>query len=300
MATSSDSMLSGTVGVIGLGVMGSPMAANILRSIGGATRITARIRGKHKALIDAGAEWHDTPRTLAGGADVILLMLPDLPEVEAVLSGPDGILAAEPDALLLIIGSTSSPLGVRQLGERLTNSTHGRVRIIDAPVSGGEDGAVAGTLSIMVGGDERDVELGLPVLSACGNPVHLGPLGSGQVAKACNQMIVAATVLALGEAAVLADRSGIDVHEMFTLLAGGYAGSRILATRGQRIAAQDYSPSGVARFMVKDLRFATAVAEATGTHPILLPALRAAFEELTDQGHGDNDIAVTRRYIEER
>lgn len=293
-------MLSGTVGVIGLGVMGSPMAANILRSIGGATRITARIRGKHEALIDAGAEWHDTPRTLAGGADVILLMLPDLPEVEAVLSGPDGILAAEPDDLLLIIGSTSSPLGVRQLGERLTNSTHGRVRIIDAPVSGGEDGAVAGTLSIMVGGDERDVELDLPVLSACGNPVHLGPLGSGQVAKACNQMIVAATVLALGEAAVLADRSGIDVHEMFTLLAGGYAGSRILATRGQRIVAQDYSPSGVARFMVKDLRFATAVAEATGTHPILLPALRAAFEELTDQGHGDNDIAVTRRYIEER
>ena len=142
----------------------------------------------------------------------------------------------------------------------------GRVRVIDAPVSGGSEGAQAGTLSIMVGGDERDVNDAWPVLAACGNPVHLGPLGSGQVAKACNQMIVAATVLALGEAAVLADRSGLDLDELFRLLAGGYAGSRILETRGDRIVREDYSPSGAARYMVKDLRFAATVAQATGTH----------------------------------
>ena len=166
-------------------------------------------------------------------------------------------------------------------------------------VSGGVEGAEAGTLSIMVCGEERDVTDTWAVLSACGNPVHLGPLGSGQVAKACNQMIVASTILALGEAAVLAERSGLDLTELFRLLGGGYAGSRILESRGDRIIPEDYSPSGVAKYMVNDLDFASAVA-ATGTHPVLLPAVKAAFEEPTALGHGDSDIAVTRRYIEQR
>ena len=182
----------------------------------------------------------------------------------------------------------------------MAGTTAGAVRVVDAPVSGGVDGAEAGTLSIMVGGEDRDVAEASAVLAACGNPVHLGPLGSGQVAKACNQMIVAATILALGEAAVLADRSGIDLAVLFRLLGGGYAGSRILETRGERIVRQDYSPSGVAKYMVKDLDFATAVAEAKGTHPVLLPAVKAAFEELTTRGYGDSDIAVTRRFIGER
>ena len=151
----------------------------------------------------------------------------------------------------------------------MAETTAGAVRVVDAPVSGGVEGAEAGTLSIMVGGEDRDVADGWAVLSACGNPVHLGPLGSGQVAKACNQMIVASTILALGEAAVLAERSGLDLTELFRLLGGGYAGSRILESRGDRIIQQDYSPSGVAKYMVKDLDFASAVATATGTHPIL-------------------------------
>jgi 2-hydroxy-3-oxopropionate reductase len=113
-------------------------------------------------------------------------------------------------------------------------------------------------------------------------------------------MIVASTILALGEAAVLAERSGLDLTELFRLLGGGYAGSRILESRGDRIIAEDYSPSGVAKYMVKDLDFASAVAAATDTHPVLLPAVKAAFEELASLGHGDSDIAVTRRYIEQR
>jgi 3-hydroxyisobutyrate dehydrogenase-like beta-hydroxyacid dehydrogenase len=152
----------------------------------------------------------------------------------------------------------------------------------------------------MVGGDRRDVNDAWPALAACGNPVHLGPLGSGQVAKACNQMIVAATVLALGEAAVLADRSGLDLDKLFRLLAGGYADSRILQTRGDRIVREDYSPSGAARYLVKDLRFAAKVAQATGTHGVLLPVLQAAFKELTERGYGDHDVAVTRRYVAQR
>jgi 2-hydroxy-3-oxopropionate reductase len=202
--------------------------------------------------------------------------------------------------LLLIIASTSSPIEVQDLGQRLAGETDGRVRVIDAPVSGGSEGAHAGTLSIMVGGDVRDVDDAWPVLVACGTPVHLGPLGSGQVAKACNQMIVAATILALGEAAVLADRSGIDLDKLFRLLAGGYAGSRILETRGHRIVMEDYSPSGAARYLVKDLGFAATVAQATGTRTVLLPVLQAAFKELSESGYGDHDIAVTRRYVAER
>ena len=288
-----------TTGVIGLGVMGHPMAANILRS-GTAVHITGRSPEKYGDLIEAGAVWHDTAQSLADAVGVIVLMLPDLPQVEEMLAGPDGILAGNFDDLLLIIASTSSPIEVRDLGRRLTREAEGRVRVIDAPVSGGSEGAKAGTLSIMVGGTERDVNDAWPVLVACGNPVHLGPLGSGQVAKACNQMIVAATVLALGEAAVLADRSGLDLDKLFRLLAGGYADSRILQTRGDRIVREDYSPSGAARYLVKDLRFAATVAEVTDTHPVLLPALRAAFEELTASGYGDHDIAVTRRYIAQR
>jgi 2-hydroxy-3-oxopropionate reductase len=288
-----------TTGVIGLGVMGHPMAANILRS-GTAVHITGRSPEKYGDLIEAGAVWHNTAQSLADAVGVIVLMLPDLPQVEEMLAGPDGILAGRFDDLLLIIASTSSPIEVRDLGRRLSQETKGRVRVIDAPVSGGSEGAKAGTLSIMVGGDKRDVNYAWPVLAACGNPVHLGPLGSGQVAKACNQMIVAATVLALGEAAVLADRSGLELDKLFGVLAGGYAGSRILETRGDRIVREDYSPSGAARYLVKDLGFAATVAQATGTRTVLLPVLKAAFEELTEQGYGDNDIAVTRRYMAQR
>ncbi len=287
------------VGVIGLGAMGHPMATNLLREFPDGVHLTGRDRTRYEDLVGAGARWHDTPRDLADAVAIVMLMLPDLPEVEAVLDGPQGLLAAYPHDLLVIISSTSSPTGVRDLSARLRQE-HPGVRVVDAPVSGGVDGAEAGTLSIMVGGAENDVAQALPVLAACGTPVHLGPLGSGQVAKACNQLVVAATVLALGEAAVLADRSGLDLGALFDLFAGGYADSRILRTRGPRIVGADYSPSGVAKYMVKDLEFATAVASATETHPVLLPAVKAAFEDLTAVGFGDSDISVTRAYVEQR
>jgi 3-hydroxyisobutyrate dehydrogenase-like beta-hydroxyacid dehydrogenase len=289
------------VGVIGLGVMGRPMAAHIVAKRPGVTvRVWARRQEVAQQLVASGAEWHDTPASLAEGADLIILVLPDLPEVEALLYREDGILAGSRSELTLVICSTSSPTGVRALAERLHTDSHGRIRVVDAPVSGGEEGAVDGTLSIMVGGDAGAVAAASTVLTACGRPVHLGPLGAGQVAKACNQMIVAATVLALGEAAVLADRSGIDVGELFDLLAGGYAASRILQTRGPRIVAEDYAPSGVAKYLLKDLRYAADVAEHTGTHTALLPALKSTFDDLVASGFGEDDMAVTRRYIEER
>jgi 2-hydroxy-3-oxopropionate reductase len=288
------------VGVIGLGAMGQPMTAHLLRRPATSVAVYGRGRERYTDLLDAGAQWHETPRSLAADATVVLLMLPDLPQVEEVLTGEDGLLADPPDDLLLVVSSTSSPTGVRRLGERLVRESEGRVRVVDAPVSGGVDGAEEGTLSIMVGGADDDARRAMAVLEACGRAYHLGPLGSGEVAKACNQLIVAAAVLALGEAAVLADRSGLELDTLFELFAGGYADSRILRTRGERMVTDDFSPSGIARYVLKDLDFATDVATATRTDAALLPAVREAFADLVARGMGDSDMAVTKRYVEER
>lgn len=285
-----------TIGVLGLGAMGAPMTRRLLEA---GKHVVISSRREKPELVTAGATWASTPREVGAAADAVLLMLPDLPEVEEVLDGPDGLLAEAGD-LLVMIGSTSSATGVRELDQRLRAASGDRVRVLDCPVSGGQDGAEAGTLSIMVGGTEEDAALAGELLAPCGNPVHLGPLGAGEVAKACNQMVVAATILAIGEASVLAERSGLDLEQMWTLLGGGYAGSTLLRSRHRKVVDGEYSASGMARYMVKDLTFATDVAEVTGTNAALLPALHAAFTELVENGLGDLDMSVTRKFVEER
>ena len=285
-----------TIGVLGLGAMGAPMTRRLLEA---GKNVVISSRREQPDLVAAGATWADTPREVGAAADAVLLMLPDLPEVEEVLAGPDGLLAEAGD-LLVMIGSTSSATGVRELDQRLRAASDDRVRVLDCPVSGGQDGAEAGTLSIMVGGTEEDAALAGELLAPCGTPVHLGPLGAGEVAKACNQMVVAATILAIGEASALADRSGLDLEQMWSLLGGGYAGSTLLRSRHRKVVDGEYSASGMAKYMVKDLSFATDVAEVTGTNAALLPALHAAFSELVDRGLGDLDMSVTRKFIEER
>lgn len=287
------------MGVIGLGAMGEPMARLLLQQHG-ALVITGR--SPKPTLVEAGATWATTPRELAAQSGVVLSMLPDLPQLELALDGPDGLLAGlgGDDRLLVLIGSTSSAPGVRALAERLGAETDDRVRVVDCPVSGGVDGATAGTLSIMLGGEPEDAERAAALLAPCGTPVHLGPLGAGQVAKACNQLVVAATITALGEATVLADRSGIDLDALWTLLGGGYAGSNLLASRRQKLVDGDDSPSGIARYMIKDLSFAADIAEATGTNPALIPTLQAFFDEIDERGYGERDISVSRRVIAER
>lgn len=291
-----------TVGFVGLGVMGRPMAANLLAASGGLI-VHHRSADRVADLTASGAVFAATPRELGAAARVVVLMLPDLPQVDEILVGTDGLVAGVVEADLstvLVIGSTSSAAGVRELATRLDRESDGLIRVVDAPVSGGEDGAIAGTLAIMVGGADDDVATAIPVLATMGTPVHLGPLGSGQIAKYCNQLIVASTIMALGESAVLAERSGLDLQAMFTLLQGGYAGSRVLDTRKQRVVEEDYSPSGVAKYMVKDLTFAVDEARANGTDAALTRALLASFTDLVDRGFGDHDIAVTRAYVESR
>ncbi len=299
--SSPPSGLPAGVGFIGLGVMGQPMALNLLRQRG-ETRVSVHHRSRDRVsdVLAAGAQWSPTPRELAAASTVIVLMLPDLPQVEEILEGVDGLIAGISQPTVIVISSTSSATGVRELAERLSAATTGLATLVDAPVSGGEEGAVAGTLSIMVGGSDADVLRAHPVLATMGNPVHLGPLGAGEIAKFCNQLIVASTIMALGEAAVLAERSGLDLGPLFGLLEGGYAGSRVLETRKDRIISGEFGSSGLAKYMVKDLTYANQEATQTGTAAPQLALLLDAFTELTARGFGDKDISVTRAYIESR
>ncbi|MBF4634710.1 NAD(P)-dependent oxidoreductase [Agreia pratensis] len=291
---SSDERLS--IGMIGLGNMGTPMALNLLAAFPHSLSVTARSRDRAAAVLSAGASWVDTPADVAEASDVVVLMVPDLPQVDELLFGDRGM-AETPATCVVVVCSSVSPTGIRATDDRLRQQTEGRMRIVDAPVSGGTEGAAAGTLSIMVGGTEADVNIALPLLSACGTPVHLGPLGSGDIAKACNQLIVAATMAAISEASVIAERSGLDLDALLTLLQGGYAGSRVLETKKDRLVERDYSPTGAARYMVKDLSFAHAAAVETATAAPILDALRGQFDGLVAAGLGDDDLAVIHRYI---
>jgi 2-hydroxy-3-oxopropionate reductase len=289
-----------SVGVIGLGVMGLPMTLNLLRRLpdGSAVHVTARRPETAVPAVEAGARWHPTARDVAVAADVVVLVVPDMPAVMAVLEGPDGLLAGVARPTVLCVSSTVSPDAVRELDRHVREATGDLLHVVDAPVSGGEEGAVAGTLSVMVGGAPDDVARVLDVYRAVGTPAHLGPLGAGQVAKACNQIIVAAEVLALGEAAVIAERAGLDVLAMFDLLGGGYAGSRVLEVKKRRFAEHDHSPSGPARFMVKDLTGATEEARRTATPTPQTDLLLRVFTDLTRRGFGDQDTAVVQAYLE--
>lgn len=295
-ASSTLSPARARLGVIGLGSMGEPMAGHLLAAHGA---LVIHSRSRRESLIEAGAIWADTPRELAEQVDAVLVMLPDLPQLAPMLEGPDSLLAAGTE-LLLMIGSTSSPRGVRELAARLHDESGGRVRVVDVPVSGGEAGATAGTLSIMAGGAEEDVRRAATLLAPCGTVRHLGPLGAGEVAKACNQMIVGATMMAISEATVLAERSGIAPADLFEVLSGGYAGSTLLTDKRDKLVSGDYSPGGIAAYMTKDLGFAADVAEDTGTSPALLGALRGAYDELVAAGLGEEDLSVARRFVAER
>ncbi|MET4704806.1 2-hydroxy-3-oxopropionate reductase [Frigoribacterium sp. UYMn621] len=286
-----------SVGFIGLGKMGLPMALNYLKADIGSLRVTGRSRDRAADALEAGAVWVATPRQLADACSIIIIMVPDMPQVEELLFGRDAVSSSGSSATVVVCSSVS-PIGIREVAERLSVATSGRMTIVDAPVSGGTEGAIAATLSIMVGGDIDSVQSVFPVLATFGTPVHLGPLGSGEIAKACNQLIVAATISAISEASVIAERSGLDLEALLSLLQGGYAGSRVLETKKQRIIDGDYTPTGIARYMVKDLGFAAAAASATDTATPVLDVLRASFEGLVSAGLGDLDLAVVHRYIQ--
>ena len=249
------------IGFIGLGVMGRPMARNLLRA--GCSLVVADIvPAAVDELVAAGAQAASHPQQVAEGADVVITMLPDTPEVEQVVFGTAGLLAGLRPGSLLVEMSTVAPA----TSQRVAAAVAGRQAVaLDAPVSGGQVGAEQGTLSIMVGGDADAYGRALPILQVLGkNIVHMGGPGAGQVTKAANQLIVAATIAAVGEALLLAAKSGVDPARVRQVLLGGFASSRILELHGQRMLDRQFDPGFRLALQLKDIRIVQAAAASVG------------------------------------
>lgn len=285
-------------GFVGLGLMGAPMAANLLRS-GWAVTGWNRSPAPLEAFVALGG-------TRAAGvaalrdAPVIIFMLPDLSHIEDSAAGLLASWSAKPPAAgtAVVIMSSLSPASVKEFGTRVARASSGHAVVVDAPVSGGTKGAADGTLAIMAGASDSDFERLLPLLSAMGSTVRrLGPLGSGSLAKASNQLIVGTTTAAPAEAAELAARSGMDVAALYEVLAGGLAGSRVLDIVGPRLATKDYKPTGPAKFMHKDLSFVLESAAAVHAAVPMAEAGVDLYAELRRQGLGEQDLAVVRQTI---
>ncbi|BCW63486.1 2-hydroxy-3-oxopropionate reductase [Arthrobacter sp. StoSoilB22] len=232
--------------------------------------------------------------------DTIIFMLPDLPFIEeaaADLLESWRNKAPRPGTAVVVMSSVS-PTAVQLFGDTVHEASGGNAAVVDAPVSGGTAGAHSGSLAIMVGGTQSQFEALKPLLETMGTTVRrMGPLGSGSLAKACNQLIVGTTTAALAEAAELAERSGMDVRALFEVLSGGLAGSRVLENVGPRLAAKDYAPTGPAKFMHKDLGFVLTSAQAVGSAVPMASAAIDLYAELKRQGLGDQDLAVVRQAI---
>jgi 2-hydroxy-3-oxopropionate reductase len=300
-AQSTVTVLTGTArcaGFVGLGLMGAPMAANLLKagwSVTAWNRSTAAIDD----FVRLGGSRAGNVAALRN-EPVIIFMLPDLSFIEEAASGllDEWRLAPPQPGTLVVVMSSVSPVAVQSFGRAVAEASGGNAAVVDAPVSGGTEGAERGTLAIMTGASEESFARLLPVFEAMGTTVkRLGELGAGSLAKACNQLIVGTTTAALAEAAELAERSGMDVGALFEVLSGGLAGSRVLDFVGPRLAAKDYAPTGPAKFMHKDLSFVLESAAAVGAVVPMADAGVELYAELKDQGLGDLDLAAVRQAI---
>lgn len=274
------------IGFIGLGIMGRPMAKNLLKA-GHALVVHSRSRGPVDELVAAGARAAGSPRDVAAAADVLITMLPNSPDVEQVALGPGGIVEGARAGLVYADMSTISPLVSQRVGEAL--AARG-VRMLDAPVSGGEKGAIDGTLSIMVGGDQDVFDRMLPVFQAMGRTItRMGPLGSGGYTKLANQIIVAVNLTALGEALTFARKAGLDRERLLTALAGGLAGSKCLEQKRPNYLAGTYTPGFKVDLHYKDLGL---IMEAARALAVPLPAtavVQELFSALRVSGRGGLD-----------
>ena len=274
------------IGFIGLGIMGRPMALNLLQA-GYSLAVHARRPQMMSPLRDAGALACDSVAQVAAHSEIVILCVADTPDVEQVILAENGVLARARADTVVVDMSTISPSTTRALAATL--SQH-HIHMLDAPVSGGEQGAIDGTLSIMVGGDSKIFERVLPLFQVMGkNIVHIGGNGAGQVAKACNQVLIGQTIVAVGEALLLAQAFGVDPGKVREALLGGFAGSRVLESHGQRMLARNFKPGFKASLHQKDLRIAMESAHELG---IALPGAANAAQYLNavvGQGKGDND-----------
>lgn len=284
------------VGFVGLGTMGGAMAANVART-GFAVTAWNRTPGRAAELADLGVRVVASPAEVAAASDLVVTVVSDTPDVEAVLFGDGGVVAGAAPGSLVVDMSTISPSATRDFAARLAA---GGIGMLDAPVSGGSEGAKKGTLSIFVGGEPADLERARPVLACMGTTItHIGPIGAGQAVKAVNQVILAGTYLGVAEGIVLAMKAGLDVEQVVGALSGGAAQSWVLANRSGRMLANDYPLGFKVSLHRKDLGIALDLARETGT-ALPISALCEQLEAgLIGKGHADDDISAVARAIRE-
>ena len=279
-------MPSDRIGFMGLGIMGKPMAMNLLAA-GYPLTVHSRSPGPVDEVAAAGATRARGAAEVAAASDVTITMLPDTSDVELVLTGEGGVLDGISAGALVIDMSSIDPAPTRAMAEAFAKRD---VAMIDAPVSGGERGAIDGTLSIMIGGEPDAVARAMPIFEVLGKTiVHVGPSGAGQVTKACNQLVVAATIEAVAEALLLAERSGVDPGKVRAALLGGFAGSKILEVHGQRMLDRAFDPGFRIRLHRKDARIVEDAAAATGTPIPSFAVVAAQLQRALDDGDGELD-----------
>jgi 2-hydroxy-3-oxopropionate reductase len=289
-------MAKDRVGFIGLGVMGKPMARNLIDA-GHELVLYSRTRASVDEVAGDSATAAGSPREVAGNADVVILMLPDSPQVREVLDGDDGVLAGAREGSLVVDMSTISPVVTREIAEECGGRGIGWV---DAPVSGGDVGAREATLSIMAGGSEEDFARAKPLFEALGKTIlHVGPVGAGQVVKACNQVVVALTIEAVSEALVLGSKAGVDPATIIEVLSGGLAANKVMEVRGRNFLEHDFTPGFRVDLHHKDLGIALATGREYGVALPSTAAVDQMLQALRSNGRGDRDHSALLTQIED-
>jgi 2-hydroxy-3-oxopropionate reductase len=282
------------VGFVGLGIMGKPMAKNLIKA--GHQLVVYNGSGAADELKGEGAEGADSYKAIAEQCDVVITCLPADPQVEAVYLGDDGLLAGAGEGTLLIDMSTISPLVTKEIAKKATEKG---VKTLDAPISGGEPGAIAGELSIMVGGDADDFERARPVFEAMGTPVHVGDAGAGQIVKACNQIIVGIVLEGVSEALVLGSKAGVDPAKIIEAVSGGLAGTKVMDQKREKFLDHDFAPGFRIELHHKDLGIALRTAREVGVPLPVTALVDQMLQELQVKGRGELDHSAVLSVIED-
>jgi 2-hydroxy-3-oxopropionate reductase len=290
-------MMAETIGFIGLGIMGRPMAHNLLKH-----GYQLVVHNRHQEVTNEftaqGARSAPTPKEVAAQSEIVITMLPDSPQVEEVYLGPDGVLEGIRKGMIAIDMSTISPVVAKNVAQQMAERG---VSMLDAPVSGGDKGAIAGTLSIMVGGDEETFNRCMPIFQAMGKTiVRVGESGAGQIVKACNQIVVALTFEAVSEALVLGSKAGVDPHKILQVLGGGLAANRVMELRGESMLTHNFAPGFRIRLHHKDLGIALSSGRSYGVPLPVTALVDQMLAALEVQGRGDLDHSALLTYIEDQ
>jgi 2-hydroxy-3-oxopropionate reductase len=284
------------IGFIGLGIMGKPMARNLLKA-GYPLVVHNRSRPAVEELSKEGARAATTSKEVAERSEVIITMLPDSPDVEVVYTSEEGIFAGAKPGMLPIDMSSISPIIARKLGAEAKKLG---CDMLDAPVSGGEAGAISATLSIMIGGEAAAVERAMPIFESLGkNIVHVGDTGAGQITKAANQMIVGTTIAIVSEALVLARKAGVDPAKVRQALLGGFAQSKILEAHGQKMLEHNFKPGFRIRLHDKDMKIALEAGFEYGVPLMVTGQVAQMISAMKAMGNGDLDHSALVKLTEE-